>query len=221
MFILKRQDVEISSIQHPNKDQQIPILSYQGQTFRLLSVFPGNQAEEARAFWRDLTDNKGKACVLLEEPERYSVWGKVRLDQLGVETSESGRNPHLIQASLILLQTVYFYIEDFLGSRQAGLFEKELFDVFRKGNFPSAETPGSVKNLLTAEPLNCQLPPWNDNHLVTLLQEVHRLGKSYLGNTNFAQGVNDTLADMEMPSGERNEFIQWLKQTSLGKLWSA
>lgn len=87
MFILKRQDVEISSIQHPQKDQQVPILQYQGQTFRLISVFSAAQEEEARAFWRDLTDNRGKACVLLEEPERYSVWGKVRLEQLQSEPS--------------------------------------------------------------------------------------------------------------------------------------
>lgn len=87
MFILKRQDVEISSIQHPKRDQKIPILTYQGITFRLISVFHANQEEEARALWRDLTDNQGKACVLLEEPDRYSIWGKVRLDQLTHESS--------------------------------------------------------------------------------------------------------------------------------------
>ncbi|UBF27308.1 hypothetical protein K9N68_04945 [Kovacikia minuta CCNUW1] len=85
MFILKRQDVEISSVQHPKKDQQIPILTYQGQTFRLISVFNASQEEEAKTFWRDLTDNQGKACVLLEEPERYSVWGKIRLEQIANE----------------------------------------------------------------------------------------------------------------------------------------
>ena len=81
MFILKRQDVEIGSFQHPSKEQKIPILSYQGQTFRLLSVFNAAQEEEARTLWRELTDNRGKACVLLEEPERFSVWGKIQLDR--------------------------------------------------------------------------------------------------------------------------------------------
>jgi len=71
MFILKRQDVEISTIGHPKRDQQVPILHYQGQTFRLISVFKASQEEEAKALWRDLTDNKGKACILLEEPERF------------------------------------------------------------------------------------------------------------------------------------------------------
>ncbi len=55
MFILKRQDVEISSIQHPKRDQPMPVLHYQGQTFRLISVFKASQEEEARALWRELT----------------------------------------------------------------------------------------------------------------------------------------------------------------------
>ena len=57
MFILKRQDVEISSVQHPKTGQQIPILNYQGQTFRLIQLFGADEADEARAFWRDLTDS--------------------------------------------------------------------------------------------------------------------------------------------------------------------
>ena len=138
MFILKRQDVEISSVQHPKTGQQVPILNYQGQTFRLIQVFNAQQAEEARAFWRDLTDNRGKACVLLEEPERYSVWGKVRLDQLSDDGQGAGVAvaPAFIQASLLLLQAVFFDIEDLLGSRQAGSFEKEIAQVFQQWNFP-------------------------------------------------------------------------------------
>jgi hypothetical protein len=29
-----------------------------------------------------LTDNKGKACILLEELDRYTLWGKIRPEQL-------------------------------------------------------------------------------------------------------------------------------------------
>lgn len=114
MFILKRQDVEITSVQHPKKDQQIPILQYQGQSFRLISIFNAAQEEDAKAFWRDLTDNRGKACVLLEEPDRYSVWGKVRLDQLGAEGGDAPDTttpPGSIQACLLILQAVYLDIE--------------------------------------------------------------------------------------------------------------
>jgi len=69
MFILKRQDVEIKSVQHPKRDQQVPILTYQGQTFRLIKSFGASQVAEAKAYWRDLTDNHGKVCVLLQEPD--------------------------------------------------------------------------------------------------------------------------------------------------------
>lgn len=86
MFILKRQDVEISTVQHPTRDQKVPILHYQGQTFRLISVFKASQEVEAKTLWRSLTDNRGKACVLLEEPERFSVWGKIRWEQLDSDT---------------------------------------------------------------------------------------------------------------------------------------
>jgi hypothetical protein len=52
-----------------------------------------------------------------------------------------------------------------------------------------------------------------------LLQELHRLGKSYFGNTDFAEGVSDVLEDM--PTQDRNQFIDWLKKSALNKLWIA
>jgi hypothetical protein len=221
MFILKRQDVEITSFQHPKRDQPIPILNYQGQTFRLISAFSGKQAEEARALWRDLTDNRGKACVLLEEPDRYSVWGKVRLDQLANEDGggSEAKSIHFVQASLLLLQAVYFDVEDLLGARQAASFQKDITKVFQQGNFPQADSPDAVKNLLTVDPLNSlKIPSWQEQHLNTLLQELHRLGKSYFGNTTFAEGVNEIL--QEMSASDRSQFIAWLKQTPLAKLWT-
>jgi hypothetical protein len=184
----------------------------------LISVFAANQAEEARAFWRDLTDNRGKACVLLEEPDRYSVWGKIRLDQLAAEASSDVKIVPLTQACLLLLQAVYIDVEDLLGNRQAGLFHKDLSDVFRQWHFPSADGAEAVKNLLTMDPLtSLQMPLWEEHHLITLLQELHRLGKEYFGNTHFAQGVKDTLQDMQ--PGERSQFLEWLNQSPLGKLW--
>ncbi|WP_293158254.1 MULTISPECIES: Npun_F0813 family protein [unclassified Microcoleus] len=223
MFILKRQDVEISNFQHPKRDQQIPILNYQGQTFRLISAFNGKQAEDARALWRDLTDNRGKACVLLEEPDRYSVWGKVRLDQLAGEEpagTESAKAPLFAQGCLLLLQAVYFDVEDLLGARQATSFQKDITKVFQQGNFPQADSADAIKNWLTVSPLqNHKVPPWQDQHLKALLQELHRLGKSYFGNTDFAEGVSDVLQDM--PAQDRTQFLDWLKQSALNKLWIA
>lgn len=218
MFILKRQDVEISSIQHPKRDQQIPILTYQGQTFRLISVFGAKQAEEAKIFWRDLTDNRGKVCVLLEEPDRYSVWGKIRLDQLGTEVGPDSKVVPYTQACLLLLQTVYIDIEDMLGARQAGLFQKEIAKIMQQWHFPQADSQTAVNQLLTIDPLTTlQVPPWEEHHLITLLQELYRIGKEYFGNTNFAEGVSDILQDM--PASEQTQFIEWLQSTPLGKLW--
>ena len=221
MFILKRQDVEISSVQHPKRDQQIPILTYQGQTFRLISVFSAGQEEEAKAFWRDLTDNQGKACVLLEEPERFSVWGKIRLDQLAGDGEAAGSTtiaPGYIKASLLILQSVFIDIEDLLGGRQAGLFQKDLMDVFKQWHFPKAETSDAVNYLLTVDPLKAaQLPPWQEHHLNTLLQELHRLGKAYFGNTTFVERAVDALQDL--PGNDRAQFQAWLNQSPLGKLW--
>ncbi|MBD2020870.1 hypothetical protein H6F43_11830 [Leptolyngbya sp. FACHB-36] len=222
MFILKRQDVEISSIQHPKRDQPIPILTYQGQTFRLISVFNASQEEDAKAFWRDLTDNQGKACVLLEEPERYSVWGKIRLEQMGVEaeaaSGSSAVSPTYVRASLLMLQAVYIDVEDLLGGRQAGLFQKEIGEMFKQWRFPQADSPDAVKYLLTIDPLNAaHIPAWQEHHLNTLLQELHRLGKAYFGNTTFVDRSIDALQDLS--TSDRNQFQMWLNGSPLGKLW--
>ncbi|NJN56313.1 MAG: hypothetical protein HC879_01860 [Leptolyngbyaceae cyanobacterium SL_5_9] len=222
MFILKRQDVEISSVQHPKREQQIPILQYQGQTFRLISVFNASQEEEAKAFWRDLTDNRGKACVLLEEPERYSVWGKVRLEQLGVDpdahADSDETTPHFIQACLLLLQAMYIDIEDLLGARQVGLFQKEITAVFQQGRFPQAESPAAINQLLTIDPLaSLQIPSWQEHHLNILLRELHRIGKEHFGNATFTERVMDALEDM--PAKDRMQFLGWMKQSPNGKDW--
>lgn len=218
MFILKRQDVEISSIQHPKRDQQVPILHYQGQTFRLISIFKAGKEEEARSLWRELTDNRGKACVLLEEPERFSVWGKVRLEQLDNDTGSHSKKEILIQATLLLLQAIYMDIEEFLGTRQASLFQKEIAEALRQQQFPEGSTPEAIKFLVSIDPLDAdKLPPWQENHLISLLQELYKLGKTYFGNSNFAHEVSDKLQDM--PETERSLFLSWLNQSSLSKLW--
>ncbi|MEA5553261.1 hypothetical protein VB713_20180 [Anabaena cylindrica UHCC 0172] len=218
MFILKRQDVEISTIQHPTRDQQVPILHYQGQTFRLISVFKASQEIEAKALWRSLTDNRGKACVLLEEPDRFSVWGKIRLEQLGNDTGSHSNVEILTLASIVLLQAVYLDIEDLLGNRQASLFEKDITGILQQKQFPQISSSEAVKSLLTVEPSQIpKLPPWQETHVIILLEELHRLGKTYFGDTNFARQLKDRLQDM--PEEEQLVFIGWLNQSPLSKLW--
>jgi len=220
MFILKRQDVDIKNMQHPSKDQPIPILYYQGQTFRLLSVFAATQQEEAMALWRDLTDNRGKACVLLEEPERFSIWGKVKLDALGLDDGPGTGRPaeqFLIQGCLLLLQALFMDVEDLLGSKQAALFKKDMTAAFSQWRFPQVTSEKAVKTLLTMDPLATQVPPWEEHHLLRLLEEMHRLGKDCFGNANFTERSLDALEDLS--ATERKNFLNWLNQSPPGKLW--
>ncbi len=218
MFILKRQDVEIFNIKHPTLDQLIPIINYQRQTFRLLQIFPLNQAQEALAVWRDLTDNKGKACILLEEPDRYTLWGKIKPEQLNLNNKVGDRSTKsLVKGSLLLLQAVYTDVEDLLGARQAKLFHKDFKDFLDKVNL-TEKSPEAANYLLAIDPLSAeQLPSWQEAQLLNLLQEVHRLGKRYFGDSDFTKNALDSLEDMS--EDEQSGFIQWLKQSSLGKLW--
>lgn len=221
MFILKRQDVEIINVQNPqNRAQQIAILQYQGQTFRLLNMF-GDNRDEAVALWRDLTDNKGKACVLLEEPEarRFSVWGKIKMDQSQASTIiDQVVERSLVQGCLLILQSIYAEIDDFLGARQASLFKQDMLKVLQKGKFPQIETLAMLEQLLGIDPLtSMQIPAWDDNKLQILLGELYILAQSYFGNTGFLEGAREALNDL--PSLDRTKVADWLKSTPKGKLW--
>ena len=114
---------------------------------------------------------------------------------------------------------MYFDIEDLLGTKQAGAFEKDLVTLFKTSQFPSSDSLDAVKTLLTKDPLNSlQIPPWKEDHLKTLLEELYRLGKNYFGNTSFAEGLDEVLEDM--PDEDREFFISWLDQSPAGKLWA-
>ncbi|NUN64742.1 hypothetical protein HCU40_08255 [Pseudanabaena biceps] len=217
MFILKRQDVEIVNVQNPqNKDQQIPILQYQGQTFRLLNMF-GDNRDEALALWRDLTDNKGKACVLLEEPQRFSVWGRVKLDQISTTKNvSSSAGTHLVQGCLLILQAVYLDIEDLLGARQSVSFKQDLLKFMQQGKFAQVENLQAVEAVLSINPLNSvQIPNWDESKLQMLLTEVHRLAYSYFGNASFVDSAIEALS--ELP--EAASVNAWLQKIPKGKLW--
>lgn len=218
MIILQREDVELSRIQHPTKDVKVTILTYQGQNFRLISVFSASKAQDAKNFWRDLTDNQGKFCVLLQEPEQHSVWGRINLENLGTDVDVDTKSIPFTQACILLLQTVYFEIEDLLGGRQAKLFKKDISCFCEQWRFPQADNPKAVSQLLDLDPLaKTNIPNWEEHHLVNLLQELHRLGKSYFGNENFAEGIGEILVDMS--DNERSQFMDWLNKSPLGKLW--
>jgi hypothetical protein len=225
MFILKRQDVEISSFHHPSKDQKIPILAYQGQTFRLLNVFSASQEEEARALWRELTDHRGKACVLLEEPDRFSVWGKIRLEggdavsATSPDAVTSNVSVASIRACILILQAIHEDVSDLLGAKQAKRFEEDFGAIGSKHHLPQASSPQAVSALLLMDPFAGQLPAWQEQHLNLVLQELHRLGKNYFGKANFTNRALESLT--ELPSVDRSAFLKWLSQSPNHSQWQA
>ncbi len=209
MVILKRQDVKIITVNH--KDQQVPILTYQGQTFRLIKIFSASQPEEALNLWRDLTDHQGKACVLLREDDRHSIWGKVHLEQAIDPRKQSGA---IIQAILLITQAVYADLEDMLGARQMNLFSQELAKSLNKAKIPHVENLTS--QVLSINPLtSLNLPAWEESHLVIIMQELYRVAKLYFGNSNFAQDIRSLLRDLP----EQEDFCQWLDKNGLVKFW--
>ncbi|NJO75798.1 MAG: hypothetical protein HC833_19790, partial [Leptolyngbyaceae cyanobacterium RM1_406_9] len=109
-------------------------------------------------------------------------------------------------------------IEDLLGARQVGLFQKENYGGFQQGRFPQAESPAAINQLLTIDPLaSLQIPSWQEHHLNILLRELHRIGKEHFGNATFTERVMDALEDM--PAKDRMQFLGWMKQSPNGKDW--
>jgi len=59
--------------------------------------------------WRDLIEKQN--CVL-EEPERFSVWGKIHLQQLSNDTARNGKLD--LEPSLSLPTTLFYIVGDVL-----------------------------------------------------------------------------------------------------------
>ena len=154
----------------------------------------------------------------MEEENRFSVWGKIRLDQLGEEGTTQGNSKVVTVASILLLQAVYMDIEEFLGAKQANLFKKEISRILNRWQFHAASSPHAIDYLLSINPIEpIKIPFWEEDYVVVFLEELHRLGKAYFGSSEFAHQVMDTLQDM--PVAERTQFMNWLKNSSLSKLW--
>jgi hypothetical protein len=218
MFILKREDVQIVKVKHPEQDQKILVLRYNNQTFRLIKVFPSEKHEEAMAFWRDVADNQHKFCVLLEEKERYSIWVRVKVNTDMAEVSSSKNIIPLVKCSLLLLQATYYDIDDLFGQKQGDRFIQEMTNFFQKGNFPELKSQKELLHLLKINPLqSLDLPLWEEHHLIVVLQELYRVGQQYFGNANFAESIAEIILDV--PLEEQNLFRNWLEANYLNKLW--
>jgi hypothetical protein len=175
----------------------------------------GDNRDEALALWRDLTDNKGKACVLLEEPQRFSVWGRIKLDRLHkASANSSSAGTHLVQGCLLILQAVYLDVEDLLGVRQAASFKQDLLKFMQQGKFAQSETLSALESVLSINPLDSvQIPNWDESKLQLLLSEIHRLASSYFGNNSFVDSAIEALN--ELP--ESVSVTAWLSKIPKGK----
>lgn len=218
MVVLSPENVQISSIQHPKRPKKVPILSYQDKTFCLLSVFQAHQQREAHASWRDLTDNQGKSCVLLEEPHRFSLWRHIRVDQ---ELLTPMLPTAYIRSCLLLIQALYGDVEQLLGQKQAAAFITALSTNARK----PVQTAGGFDAMLGINPLTGTVPVWGEDDLCTLMLELHRLGTRFFGRFSMREVSPShfaprTLSALDvLPGDDKAVFLTWLRLSLLGSLW--
>jgi hypothetical protein len=79
------------------------------------------------------------------------------------------------------------------------------------------KTVKDLGKIIDLDPLEGHVPAWEEHHLITLLQELYRIGKAYFGNDSFAEGIDELLADMA--ADDRKFFTNWLAQSPLGQMW--
>ena len=213
MFLLTPADVDITSIQHPKQPKKIPILSYQERTFRLLSVYNGQQQEEAHAAWRDLTDNEGRACVLLEEPHRFRLWRLVKIDK---EMLNPVAPVVYSKGCVLMIQALYGDVEQLLGAKQSKKFG-EMLSINAHKQMTEA---GGFGGVLRTNPLAEVPPRWEEDDLSAVLLELHRLGEKFFGRS--PQFVPRTLSALDvLPENDKAVFLTWLRASLLGNLWLA
>lgn len=210
MFLLTPEDIEITQVQHPKKAGKVPILSYQGQTFRLISIFSAQRQDEAQAAGRQMAEGEGKFCVLLEEPFRYSLWRQVRIDMGRLHPVAPVA---YAQACVLLVQSLYRDVEQLLGAQQAKKFGAAL-EISLAQELASV---GGLGGLLRVNPLSEKLPQWAEDDLSALLRQLHRLGAQFFGRNRF---VSRTLLSLDdLPEDDKAMFLSWVRLSSLGYLW--
>ncbi len=210
MFLLTPEDVEVTSIQHPKQAKKIPILSYEAKTFRLLSVFRADQYAKAHAAWKDLTENEGKLCVLLEEPFRYSVWRQVRIDRGLLHPVVPDA---YCKAAVVMVQALYSDVDALLGSNQGKNFGAAL----EKNVAKPVAAAGGFGGILRLNPLAEVSLKWTEQDLNALLLELHRLGTQFFGRSKFT--VRTLAALDDLTPDDKSVFINWLRLSFLSNLW--
>ena len=168
------------------------------------------QSEEAHKAWRELTDNQGKASVLLEEAHRYSVWVLVNIDKKLLEATTPIAYS---KACVLMIQSMYGDVEQLLGANQAKKFGAALDVNVQK----QVREVGGLGVLLRVNPLVEAPPTWEEDDLCALLLAMHRLGCKFFGRSKF---VRRTLGALNaLPSDDKAMFMSWLRMSLLAELW--
>ncbi len=210
MFLLTPEDVEVTSIQHPKINKKVPILSYDDKTFRLLRVFSADQEAEAHASWRELTEQEGKLCVLLEERFRYSLWRQVRIDLGSLRPIAPAA---YAKACVVMIQSLYGDAEQLLGGKQA----KSFGTAIEVNAAKQLAAVGGLGGVLRLNPLADVMPQWEEDDLSALLLELHRLGSKFFGRSKFAARTLAALDDLA--PNDKAVFLNWLGISLLSNLW--
>ena len=118
---------------------------------------------------------------------------------------------------MLIIQAMYEDVADLMGDKQAKRFEGDLTEIGKSLRLPQITSNELVVGLQRKDPFSAALPPWQTNHLNTIFKELHRIGRSYFGRSNFTERALESLEDMA--PAERDAFLTWLKQLSSGELW--
>ena len=210
MFLLTPEDIKITSVQHPKKNKNVPILSYDDKTFRLLRVFSADREADAHAAWRELTKTEDKLYVLLEERFRYSLWQQV---QINLGLLQPMAPAAYTKACVVMIQSLCSDAGRLLGDQQAKKFGAAIEVNLAK----QLAATGGLSGVLRLDPLVDVMPRWAEDDLSGLLLVLHRLGSKFFGRSNF---VARTLARLDnLAPNDKAVFLNWLGISLLSHLW--
>jgi len=203
MFIVNIQDVRISNIPDvTNPHQSALILSYLSRQYTLVQVFSHSQWTPAQRLWRHF-DEQGKVSLIVKDYQQYLVWvEKIDSPDLRLEP--------VFRAQLCLIDGLWAEIRELLGRSQAAEFGTEILN-----SIPSIK---SIKGLLATIALATQPNQSIETYILSkkqlyiLHQEIHRLGRKYLGK-NYLQEIIGDLEQGLQPQ-LRRELQAWLNKQS-------
>ncbi len=220
MSIVNIQDVRVANFPDPNKpNQQIPLLSYLNRQYELVRVFPDRQLTLAQGLWQHL-DNGDNACLIVREPQQYSIWLERKIDLQPVRSievppaketpSERLQSPQLLdnvfRAQLCLIEGLWSEVRELMGTNQSAIFGSEILAIiptiaFGKDLLATIAQARQLDFAMGSAEISTQ-------QLQKIYQEIHRLGEKYLGKSYSTELLSDLQAGL--PAQLRKGLQVWL-----------